>query len=427
MSSATFYTKTGAENTFVPVDTGATQKRLFLRAAPDPGGNPDVATVDKMSRITLQSYQPGGFQVGDGQSGESIRFDGMNNIAKTMLAWRLPFDPTLPFDATNNPMRTVVWAGAHWDSVPAGTQPLHAHWSVEVPNADGQLETRFQVKFVNPTTNKIGADRTQVMVSQADFCFGAGPSGYNGNTAGTPVFRMGGVANTTEKIIEWSVSGSASLDPSKVRWQTAVNATTEAGSDAGSDYVIRRFSDTGTYLGAPFWIERQNGRVGFRTATTSPASLGAAQLTVKWDGSNTLTRSGLWLEPSASPSTGAAILAKMTAATDQVLRAMVSGDTDYRLMARTDGRLAWGPGTGTQDVVLYRDVAGLLRTDGSIRVDKDLRVNTASVAGGTGVVAIANATQPPTTTPTGGGVLYVEAGALKYKGSGGTVTTIGAA
>lgn len=30
----------------------------------------------------------------------------------------------------------------------------------------------------------------------------------------------------------------------------------------------------------------------------------------------------------------------------------------------------------------------------------------------------------PTTTPVGGGYLYVEAGALKYKGSNGTVTTI---
>lgn len=30
-------------------------------------------------------------------------------------------------------------------------------------------------------------------------------------------------------------------------------------------------------------------------------------------------------------------------------------------------------------------------------------------------------------TPTGGGVLFVQAGALKYKGSSGTVTTLGAA
>jgi hypothetical protein len=39
---------------------------------------------------------------------------------------------------------------------------------------------------------------------------------------------------------------------------------------------------------------------------------------------------------------------------------------------------------------------------------------------------IANCTSVPA-TPTGGGALYVEAGALKYKGSGGTITTLGAA
>ncbi len=37
-----------------------------------------------------------------------------------------------------------------------------------------------------------------------------------------------------------------------------------------------------------------------------------------------------------------------------------------------------------------------------------------------------NVTAPPA-TPTGGGVLYVQAGALKYKGSSGTVTTLGSA
>jgi hypothetical protein len=44
--------------------------------------------------------------------------------------------------------------------------------------------------------------------------------------------------------------------------------------------------------------------------------------------------------------------------------------------------------------------------------------------GGGGVVGIANAGTVPASNPTGGGVLYVEAGALKYRGSSGTVTTI---
>lgn len=46
--------------------------------------------------------------------------------------------------------------------------------------------------------------------------------------------------------------------------------------------------------------------------------------------------------------------------------------------------------------------------------------------GGSNCLYVANRGSVPG-TPTGGGVLYVEAGALKYKGSSGTVTTLGAA
>lgn len=54
----------------------------------------------------------------------------------------------------------------------------------------------------------------------------------------------------------------------------------------------------------------------------------------------------------------------------------------------------------------------------------NLGVNTNSFGTGTGVVAIANAGTVPSTNPTAGGVLYVESGALKYRGSSGTITTI---
>ena len=50
-----------------------------------------------------------------------------------------------------------------------------------------------------------------------------------------------------------------------------------------------------------------------------------------------------------------------------------------------------------------------------------------SYGGGNSVLYVGNAGTVPTTNPTGGGVLYVEAGALKYRGSSGTVTTLGAA
>ncbi len=44
--------------------------------------------------------------------------------------------------------------------------------------------------------------------------------------------------------------------------------------------------------------------------------------------------------------------------------------------------------------------------------------------GGTKVIAIANATVVPSTNRTSGGVLYAQAGALKWRGSSGTITTI---
>lgn len=51
----------------------------------------------------------------------------------------------------------------------------------------------------------------------------------------------------------------------------------------------------------------------------------------------------------------------------------------------------------------------------------------ASFGSGVKVISIANATTLPSTNPTGGGILYVDAGALKYRGSAGTVTTLGLA
>jgi hypothetical protein len=49
---------------------------------------------------------------------------------------------------------------------------------------------------------------------------------------------------------------------------------------------------------------------------------------------------------------------------------------------------------------------------------------TSQFGAGQGVIAIANASVVPSANPAGGGVLYVEHGALKYRGSNGTITTI---
>jgi hypothetical protein len=64
-----------------------------------------------------------------------------------------------------------------------------------------------------------------------------------------------------------------------------------------------------------------------------------------------------------------------------------------------------------------------------MRVDSSGNVGIGASSFGTNaakVIGIANGTAP-TTSPAGMGQLYVEGGALKYRGSSGTVTTIAAA
>jgi hypothetical protein len=56
-----------------------------------------------------------------------------------------------------------------------------------------------------------------------------------------------------------------------------------------------------------------------------------------------------------------------------------------------------------------------------------LHAGSLSIGGGVGVMGVSNATTNPTSNPTGGGILYADAGAGKWRGSSGTVTTFGPA
>lgn len=90
--------------------------------------------------------------------------------------------------------------------------------------------------------------------------------------------------------------------------------------------------------------------------------------------------------------------------------------------------------SGSGSVAIGRDNAG---TGASTSVANTIALGTAlhsvligtgaGLGGGAGVLSIKNAGTAPTTNPSAGGILYCEAGALKYRGSSGTVTTLGAA
>lgn len=76
--------------------------------------------------------------------------------------------------------------------------------------------------------------------------------------------------------------------------------------------------------------------------------------------------------------------------------------------------------TGANELTLVQNNNSIVRLLGS---NMGLRTTDCG-ASAVGCFGIANATTVPTGAPAGGGVLYVEAGALKYRGSSGTVTTI---
>jgi hypothetical protein len=95
------------------------------------------------------------------------------------------------------------------------------------------------------------------------------------------------------------------------------------------------------------------------------------------------------------------------------VQALVSptGGASFSGLSVTGGNI--GNGTTTNMV---------LSTGGNRSVT--LASGSPSLGGGGNVVFIGNASTVPTSNPTGGGILYVESGALKFRGSSGTVTTI---
>ena len=126
---------------------------------------------------------------------------------------------------------------------------------------------------------------------------------------------------------------------------------------------------------------------------------------------------------SHSASAGHIIHAKKT--TTDLYMCVESTGTVYAAVSRyKNSTRDWVAGLYGDDTYTIRDVTG----GGGIRLQIDTSanhgINGGSYGSGAGVVFIANRTTAPTTNPTGGGILYVEAGALKYRGSSGTVTTI---
>lgn len=387
-------------------DSTAGSRQLRLRSS-YAGGDDDGATgrYDSTSRLLMESYQ----RAHTDRLGETIRTYLKRKDAKAMHAWLVPsglYDTNR--DAVGASYQAVAWTGAHYEADDHNS--LHMHWELEIPDSQGKLQGRLEALFGNQSTGVVGLDKTLIITNLADFvvrCHGTDTAG--GDIQQT--LRLSASAGF-EKPIEW---GNNTAGTAK-RWKLRATSEAESGSSAGTNLEFQRYDDTGTAVDQPLRIIRSTGQVliGGTSGTAAGLNVTRASTSPALSVSNT------------TPG-GQAVTATLADAASAAYQATVAGDTTNRYKMHADGKTEFGPGNAARDANWYRSSAGVMATDQWIRATQGVRINTTSVGSGVGVLAMANATTVPTTNPTAGGVLYTEAGALKYRGSSGTVTTIAAA
>lgn len=93
------------------------------------------------------------------------------------------------------------------------------------------------------------------------------------NAAGGVTVNIDGTAATNRGVYFKTAASN--------RWVLGVNATAEAGANAGSDFFIYRYDDSGAFIDAPFSVGRANGTTTITDldATGTPTATNAAGYT----------------------------------------------------------------------------------------------------------------------------------------------------
>lgn len=124
----------------------------------------------------------------------------------------------------------------------------------------------------------------------------------------------------------------------------------------------------------------------------------------------------------SAPSNPSASLTAAASA-DLVLGAEVTADTNFRWTVDSNGKHAWGSGSGVSDTDLYRSAAGDLATDNTLAalLGLQLGATTPSLGSGTGgILGITNATAAPSAASIASGLaVYSQNGLLRYMNTNG--------
>jgi hypothetical protein len=85
-----------------------------------------------------------------------------------------------------------------------------------------------------------------------------------GIAAPVGILHLKTTAQTTRLVIDGDAAQNRLISLRTAglqRWGLYCNNVAESGSNAGSNFLIRRYNDAGTFVDAPFSIDRSNGRV----------------------------------------------------------------------------------------------------------------------------------------------------------------------
>jgi hypothetical protein len=229
---------------------------------------------------------------------------------------------------------------------------------------------------------------------------------------------VAGPASTSQ--VPLIVEGLASQTGDLQQWRNSAGSSVALMTAGGrfATSIISNVANTGTYIdtgaNAINMIQRSASTVAVvvRGAGSQTADL------QQWQdsGATTLAKVGSGGDLQLFGSTSNQLTIN-SASTNGVVMAYTSTATNGRTW-----RIGHNFVVGSGEFSLYDNTAAAERLN--VSTTGNFGFNGRSYGGGAGVAFIANAGTVPASNPTGGGVLYVEAGALKYRGSSGTVTTI---
>jgi hypothetical protein len=307
-------------------------------------------------------------------------------------------------------------------------------------------------------------------------------------SAGSKGLVVAGVSGQTANLQEWTntagvggsayMSGAGRLSLRTTSINAILNIATGSATSVGM-YMIPATGQTADFVqyinpAQTAVTGGRNANAQIYTGSTTPitSSVGGATTATSGDGTTaTLTMTSATnlavgdiivvagVTPTGYNTTGAVVTAVSNTSPftvsyanattgSQTVAGTVSTPAQASITARsagTKGLVIKAAASQAEDILQVQNSSGTsvasIGNDGSVRTSyiantsglgaiqlgasRNVQIgNSSSFGGGALVLGINNATTVPTTNPTGGGVLYVEAGALKYRGSSGTITTI---